>query len=402
MAADLTSVDAALKETWTENRLAEQLYNENPLLARIKRLKSTQVGQAAVTPIHTGRNHGYTALPAGGGTFNTAGQQELKQATWQYTHHNVPVKIQGSVIDGTRNDSLSVVEAVDLEVEGALSDLNRQLTRQLFMDGNARIATCGTTTAATEVELEAVSGFNAIERGWLAPGVVVDIGTAADEDADIASATITAVEESSSTPSITIGSAITTDSSDFVSVANARAGTTVYEMNGLGNVVDAADTLGGLTVSAVPTWKSYEDSTSQALSLPIMMDANRKVTQKTGKSANYVVTSLKQQQKFYQLVQAQVRFAGDSNTGAGDVDGVHFNGMTVYAQPDCKNEHMYFLTIDDLLIVSAGDPKWPNRISGGNILKEVANEDAFASYVNVRMNLGARRRNSHAKLTGLT
>lgn len=401
--ADLTSVDAALKETWTEDKLAEQLYNENPLLKRIRRLKSTQVGQKAVTPIHTGRNHGYTALPANGGTLNDAGQQELKQAEWQYKHHNVQVKVQGSVIDGTRNDSLSVVEAVDLEVEGAISDLERQLTRQLFMDGNARIATCGTTTAAAEVELEAISGFNAIERGWLAPGVIVDIGTAANEVADVDGVAITAVEESSSTPSITLASGTpTTDGSDFVSLKNSRSGATSYEMNGLGNVIDSADTLGGITVASTPSWKSYEDSASQALTLPLMMDVNRKVQQKTGKPSNYIVTSLKQQQKFYQLVQAQVRFSGDSGMGAGNVDGVQFNGMTVYAQPDCKNEHMFFLTIDDLLIVSAGDPKFQNRITGGNILTWIQGQDAFGAYVNVRHELGARRRNSHGKLTGLT
>src|SRR4051812_14150233 len=131
MAADLTSVDAALRETWTESRLAEQLYQGNPLLDKVKKLKTTQVGQQAVTPIHTGRNWGYTPLPAAGGSLNAAGQQALAQATWQYTHHNQQVKIQGSAIDGTRGDALSVAEVVDLEVSGALDDLNRQLTRQL-------------------------------------------------------------------------------------------------------------------------------------------------------------------------------------------------------------------------------------------------------------------------------
>src|SRR5512144_2320378 len=116
MAADLTSVDAALKETWTESRLAEQLYQKNPFLDKIKKFRNTQVGQQAVTPIHTGRNWSYTALPAAGGTLNAAQNQGLAQATWQYTHHHTQVAIQGSAIDGTRGDALSVAEVVDLEV----------------------------------------------------------------------------------------------------------------------------------------------------------------------------------------------------------------------------------------------------------------------------------------------
>ena len=266
MAADLTSVDAALRETWTENRLAEQLYQENPFLARIKRLNNTQVGQQAVTPIHTGRNWGYTALPAAGGTLNSAGQQELKQATWQYTHHHVQVKIQGSAIDGTRGDALSVAQVVDMEVEGALTDLNRQLTRQLFMDGNALVAQCGTTTASTTVVLNATSGFNALERGWLGIGAAVDIGTTASEATIADGVSITAVNESSSSPTITIsGAAVSTTSSHYVSFKNARSGSTSYEMNGLGNVVSTSADLGGLSVAAVPSWASpLVDSTTQA------------------------------------------------------------------------------------------------------------------------------------------
>jgi hypothetical protein len=402
MAADLTSVDAALKETWTESRLAEQLYQQNPLLDKVKKLKTTQVGQQAVTPIHTGRNWGYTALPAAGGTLNTAGQQELKQATWQYTHHNTQVKIQGSAIDGTRGDALSVAEVVDLEVTGALGDLNRQLTRQLFMAGDSLVAQCGTTSAATTVVLNATSGFNAIERGWLAIGSVVDIGTTANEVLRADGVTITGVTESSTAPTFTLAGAITTASTDFVSLKNSRSGTTSYEMNGLANIVSTSATLGGLTVAAAPSWASPQvDSTSQALTLPLMYNSCRKVYQKTGKDPNYVLTSPKQLQAAYNLAQAQVRFTSDS-VSFGNVEGTNIMGMNMYRQPDCPNEAMYFLTVEDLLIVSAGDPFWQNKIAGANILQWVQGEDAYGAKITVRMNLGARRRNSHAALTGLT
>jgi hypothetical protein len=401
--ADPTTYGGALKSTYTENRLAEQLYDENPLLREIRKRKVVQVGEEARTPVHTGRNWGYTPLPASGGTLNPAGQQEIKRAVWQYKHHNMQVKIQGSAIDATKGDALAVAEVIDTEVAGAVGDLERQLTRQLFMSGDALIAQCGTTAAVAEVELNATTGFNAIERGWLAPGAYVDIGTTANEVAIADGIQITAVEESSTTPSITLASGTyTTTNAHYVSIRNARVGTTSYEMNGLPVIVDSTADLGGLSPATTPSWASYEDSTSQALTLPLMYTANRKVMQKTGKGSNYVVTSLKQQEKFYGLVQAQVRFAGDQNLGAGNVDGVRFNGMTVYAQPDCPNEHMYFLTIDDLLLASSGDPAWQNKFTGGETLAWIQNEDAYGGKVTVRHELGARRRNSHAKLTGLT
>jgi hypothetical protein len=173
-------------------------------------------------------------------------------------------------------------------------------------------------------------------------------------------------------------------------------------MNGLGNIVSTSASLGGLSVASVPTWASPSvDTTSQALTLPLMYTACRKVFQKTGKDPNYVATSPKQLQAAYALAQAQVRFSSD-NVSFGNVEGTDINGMKLYRAPDCKNEDMFFLTVEDLLLVSAGDPFWQNKIAGANILNWIQGTDQYGAKITVRLNLGARRRNSHAALRGLT
>lgn len=409
--ANLTTLDAALKETWTESRLAEQLYQQNPLLDKIEKLKTTQVGQQAVTPIHTGRNWGYTTLAASGGTLNAAGTQSMAQATWQYTHHNMQVQIQGAAIDGTRGDPLSVAEVVDLEVTGAVNDLNRQLTRQLFGDGDGIVAKLGLTSSSTTVVLDVASGFNAIERGWIAPGSFIDIGPAGDADSTYAGQYVKTVTESSTAPTLTFsaslgGSAVTatTATTDRLSLVGSRSRSdgSSLEMNGLGNVVSTSATLGGLTVASSPVWASPSvDATSQALTLPLMYAQSRKVYQKTGKEPTWMVTSPKQMENTYKLLQTQIRFASDS-VSAGGVENQKINGMTPVRMPDCKNEDMWFLTVEDLLLVSAGDPYWQNKIAGGNILNWIQDSDSYGSKITVRLNLGARRRNSHAALRGLT
>lgn len=404
--ANLTTLDAALKETWTEDRLAEQLYQGNPLLEKIKKLRTTQVGQQAVTPIHTGRNWGYTPLPPGGGTLNAAGTQSLTQATWQYTHHHQQVQVQGAAIDGTRGDALSVAEVVDLEVSGALNDLNRQLTRQLFMDGDG-LVTSFTTATSTTLPLTLTSGFDALERGWLGVGTKIMLGTATNSTSISASETISAISESVTAPTITIGNSLTVGATIFASMLGSRLAGAVaagasYEMSGLGAVVSTTATLGGLSVAANPTWQSPSvDATVQALTLPLMYLAARKVYQKTGKEPNWIVTAPKQLEAAYKLLQAQVRFASD-NVSAGGVESTSINGMAVVRQPDCKNEDMWFLTTDDLLLVTAGDPYWQNKIAGGNILNWVQDSDSYGGKITVRLQLGARRRNSHAALRGLT
>ena len=401
MAATVSTIQAALKETWTEQRIAEQLYQDNPILDRAKKLKNTQMGEYALTPIHTGRNWGWSATSASPSTLNDAGQQAYAQAQWQYTHQHQQIKIQGSAIDQTRGDALSVASVVDEEVSGAVNDLNRNLSRQIFGDGSGQIAQCGTTSSSTTVQLNATSGFNALERGWLDVGAVVDIGTSANPTSIASGVSITAVDVANSTITIS-GSAVSTTSSAYVSLKGARSGSTSYEMNGLHNIVSESADLGGLTVASNPQWAASVDSTSQALTLPLLYEQNSKVAQKTGRPADFVVTGLKQQRKAYALAQAQVRFASDSKLTVGSVEGVDINGVKLYAVPDCKNEDIFFLTIGDVLSVSAGDPYWQDKVTGGQILEWSQGTDSYVGKLTVRMQLGCRRRNSHAKLSGLT
>lgn len=401
MAATVSSVQAALKETWTEQRIAEQLYQDNPILDRAKKLKNTQMGEYALTPIHVGRNWGWSATSTSPSSLNDAGQQAYAQAQWSYTHQHQQIKIQGSAIDQTRGDALSVASVVDEEVSGAVNDLNRNLSRQIFGDGSGQIAQCGTTSSSTTVQLNATSGFNALERGWLDVGAVIDIGTSASPSSIAAGVSITAVDTANSTITIS-GSAVSTTSSHYVTLKGARSGSTSYEMNGLHNIVSASADLGGLTVAANPQWAASVDSTSQALTLALLYEQNSKVAQKTGKPADFVVTGLKQQRKAYALAQAQVRFASDSKLTVGSVEGVDINGVKLYAVPDCKNEDIFFLTIGDVLSVSAGDPYWQDKVTGGQILEWSQGTDSYVGKLTVRIQLGCRRRNSHAKLSGLT
>jgi hypothetical protein len=402
MPADPSTIQAALKETWTEERIAEQLYNDNPVLSRVKRLKNTQMGEYALTPIHIGRNWGFSTTSSSGGTLNSAGNQSYAQAQWSYTNQHVQVKIQGSAIDQTKGDALSVASVVDEEVSGAVNDLNRNLSRQIFMDGSAQIAQCGTTSSSTTVQLNTTSGYNAIERGWIGVGAVVDIGTSANPTSIASGVSVTATDLANSTITIS-GSAVSTTSSAYVSLKGTRSGSTSYEMNGLRNIISTSATLGGLATASYPEWVAAGvDSTSQAITLALLYTQNSVIAQKTGKPADFVVTGLKQQRKAYTLLQAQVRYANDSSTPTGGVDGVDINGVKLFAVPDCQNEAVYFLTIGDVFTVSAGDPYWQSRITGGETLAWVQGEDAYAGKITTRMQLGVRRRNSHAALTGLT
>lgn len=402
MAATLTAYNDALKRIWTQDKLEEQIYQDTPLLSRIEKLTRHKVGEVARVPLHVSRNGGYTALPAGGGALNTAGNQGISKAQYNYTNHHQQIAIQGDAIDGTSSNALSVAEVIDTEVKGALTDLKRQLQRQLFLNGDALIAQCRASDS-NNVDLNTTSGRNAIDRGWLFVGQPVDVGTTTIEDDIVNGSTITAVDSSLYAFTVAAGNITTEDTGDYVSQKDARDGTTSYEMNGLQNLVDTASDFAGLTVAGEPTWAAAgEDSTSQALTLSLMLQQDQKIHQKTGSKADFVVTGLKQERKFYELLQQQVRYSSDSGLNAGNQENVKWKGMEFICDPDCQDEYMYFGKLKHLFIVAIDKPYWQSKVTGGNILDWRQGYDEYGAKLTYRLNLATNRRNAFTKLSALT
>ena len=399
--ASVTTIDNILKEVWTESRVAEQLYQSNPILDRIKKLKNTTTGQQAQTTVHVGRNEGFSLTSNAGTTaLNAATNQSYAQATWNYKHAHQQVKIDGAAIDQSSGDVNALASVIDEEMTGAVNDLSRKIGMYLQIGSTGYVATCGTTSGSTTVTLNAADAANAFKSGWLDVGTVVDIGTATNEDADVNGEAITAISVANGTIDVT--SSITTDSSDFVTISNTRLNSTSYAPNGLPDIVGTAS-FAGVDPATFSSWKAANvDSTAQALSLSLLYQQNQNVAQKTGKTPTYVVTGLKQQRKAYELAQAQVRFAGDSGLGVGSVDSVNINGVNLFGTPDVKNECIWFLTPEDIFTISAGDPYWQDKITGGKRLEWQQGYDAYVGKLTYRFNLGCRRRNSHAALTGLS
>jgi hypothetical protein len=395
MAATLTAYNAALKRIYPHERLEEQLYQDTPVLSKIEKTERFSIGELARVPLHVSRNGGYTALPAGGGTLNTAGNQGLNKAEYTYTHHHQPIAIQGDVLDQTNGNSLSVANVLTTEVDGALTDLRRALQRQLYLNGDALIARCKASDT-NDVDLN-YSGVEAITRGWIYEGMQFDLGTTASETAIVDGGTVTAVAADQFTSDS--GNVTTEGTTHYVSHKNARTGTTSYEMNGLRNIVSSTATLGGLTPSSTSIWQAANvDTTAQPLTLSLMLQQDQAVHQKTGKKADTVVTGLKQARKFYELLQQQVRFSGDGAIGAGDDEAPSWNGMKIFTDPDCWDEDMYFLQLKHLFLVAIDKPYWQNKHTGGDILTWSQGTDSYVAKISYRINLATDRRNAFARL----
>ena len=396
MAATLTAYNAALKRIYTPERIEEQLYNETPFLNRVEKTDKYSIGELGRSVIHLSRNGGFTALPDGGGTLNTAGNQGFNKAEYTYNHFHQPIDIQGDVLDQTSSNSLSLASALDTEVSGALTDLRRAIQRQLYLNGDALIARCKTSDS-NDVDLN-YSGEEAIARGWIYVNQLVDVGTTADEVAISNGVTVSAIASDSFTSSA--GNVTTEGTTHYVSHKDSRAATTSYEMNGLRNIVSTTATLGGLDPATVTVWQAAGNTTaSQPLTLSLMLQQDQAIHQKTGKKANFVLTGLKQARKFYELLQQQVRFSSDTSLAAGAQESnPKWNGMEIFTDPDCWDGDMYFGQLEHLFILQARKLYWQNVHTGGEAITWAQGTDKYVGKLTYRLELGTRRRNAFSRL----
>lgn len=398
MAATISAWNDALKRVYSSDSIVEQLYQENPFLDKLEKQTKYSPGETVRTVVHTQRAGGFTVLPDGGGTLNTAGNQGIAKAEWDYTHQHMPIAIQGDLIDSSDNNAKTVGEALPAHVDGALNDLRKQITRQLFGNGDGLIVACRTSDS-NNVDLNATAGAQVLKRGWIHVGSRIDVGTTSDPVTDVDNDVVTVVDRANVAVTVSAGSEASEATTDYVSNANSRAGSTSYEANGLRNIVSASATLGGLTVAAQDEWAAANvDTTAQALTISLVLQQIQEVEQR-GSTPDFLLTGLKQRRKLFEQLQQQVRFEPKS-TSVKDV--VSWDGLELHAHPDCWDEDLYVGKMEHLFPVAASKPYWPNKHTGGDILSWQQGSDAYVSKLTYRWNLGCDRRNAFARLGGLT
>jgi hypothetical protein len=411
MADTLANILDLTKEVWTQDRLEKVFYNENRFLDKIEKTNKYSIGRKALVPLELQLPGGYSAVPtAGSAGLNAADALHVDTAEYTLTNHWQQVAIEAAAMG--QADSVGVrstVDQVNQTVESNLAALRREINRQVVGNGDALIAKCTTTTSSNTILLDPTGyGYDAIVRGWLRVGQTVDIGTTAAEGTIAADVVITAVSESSTAPSITVsGSAVSTTTSHYISIANARLATASYESSGLRTIAgSASSTIGTLAPASVNQWKPASVDTSTTLvSLDLLLNLQKAVYQKTGKWPKYVTTSPKQCANLYSLFQNQVRFNGD-NPSAGNVESFTWNGMEIVCDPDIPDRELYMLTTDNFFVVTDGKfgkPTWASAITGsGSPLEWKQGTTQFVDALYYPFQLAINRRDSHASAIGLT
>jgi hypothetical protein len=167
--------------------------------------------------------------------------------------------------------------------------------------------------------------------------------------------------------------------------------------NGLGNLVEASGTVGGINraTSGNEYWRSYEENTSGALTLAQMATAYNSVS--VGNDhPDMVLTTQTLFEKYESLLQPQLRYT-DTKTADAGFQNLLFKAAPVVYDTHCTSGVVYFLNSKYLTLVGHSS-KWFAQT------QFVSPEDVDARYALIMCygNLTVRNAAKQGKLTAKT
>lgn len=176
MGQNLTNFDAMLKEFYPRDVVMDLVKQRAPFYFEFKKSKRISAdGRRVIQPIHTARNTGTSALGEGG-LLPTAGNQGYADLTIPYKYVYGRVDISGPVMKQTRTSQGAFDDVMEQEIEGAIKDGARDLSRQVQGFGRGDLcALSGTSASATQALIngQGVADNDDIPGRFLAAGMIV-------------------------------------------------------------------------------------------------------------------------------------------------------------------------------------------------------------------------------------
>jgi hypothetical protein len=273
------------------------------------------------------------------------------------------------------------------------------------------VAKCAVTDVSevAYIQLDTGEGKEAIRKGQLYPGMLVQIGTGADIDAVSDTVEISAVDYANARITLATQPTVDTTANHYVFRAGSgfnggatASGSRSYEIDGIKRIVaDAAPTSGSNTFGEIdPYTKTWWDNKRINVNAQLTLDdiqQGMNLVRLEGNAPTVMVTSLGIQREIYNLMEDQVRYVDpESMTYVKGYKTLEYGGMPIVSDIDAPYGHIYMIDESTLKVFS--DQDWHFLDADGQTLRQKTDLDAFEAIMTRYMNLGVTKRSNHAVL----
>src|SRR5215475_538588 len=317
----LTSFDAILKNVY-RGPIVELLNQETYLIDQLSKTNVNDMGaftgRQLVFPVHTSRNRGRGAT-TDGGALATAGVQGYLDGIVSIRYFDQGIELSDMVIKQSERDEGAFVRALNSEMDGAMQDLRKDISRMSYGTGDGLLATiAGTPGAGTSITVDTgqyIAVGDQVAILLKATGAVTN---------GVASAQVTAVSYTGTAGSATQANAtLTIDTTTAGATSNTYGvylvGDRNNETDGLQNICSTGRTLHQINSSTYPVWDSNVISAGNANpSEDLFMQLAQRIRQRSGKNVDLFLTTLGVQRRLANTYASQKRF--------NDAQAVKING----------------------------------------------------------------------------
>lgn len=285
---NLTLANAVLKDDY-KGPLRKQINDATKALAQFEKNHEDIVGAQAVIPCHVGRNTGVGSRKEGE-VMPAAGNQRTVQATVPVRSHYGRIRFTKQVITRMESDRGAFVRAIKLETDGLKSDATRDQSRQVWNPtSDGALATCGTTSASTTVQLATTTPEQRLLD--IREGMRLDIGTASNPQSIASDRLVSSVDLTNKTVTVD-GAAVTTTSAAFLFRQGAGGTSTDQrELTPVPYMVKDTGSLQGIDPATEPIWAALVDDNG-SVTTPLSENMVEKIVQRSENRSGKMVDSL--------------------------------------------------------------------------------------------------------------
>lgn len=398
VALDLTNAAGALKKFYLPG-VRKQINNKCLLLEQVQAGDEHVEGDEWVLSLHVQRNSGVGATTESG-TTPTAGNQKYVFARDSMKEIRGRIEITGRVIKAMASNKGSFVRAIDSEMKGVTNDAYRDMNRQLAGTGDGVIATCGTTSSSATIQLLATTPKSAMRQ--LEIGMAVDVGTVPSPTTVASARTITAVDATNKTITVSGATLSTTSGTHFI--FRSGAGGTGVETHGLQEIVKASGTLFNVDPSTYTVWKSYaKDAASGPVNDPLLEEVMDEIDLASGQEIDLWLTSYGVYREYgnYLTVMKRAQDKVDLKggfKGLSILSGSREAGLT--RERDIPDGKAFALNTSHLFAPTMSD--WEFMEEDGAVFSRVANKNAYEATLYRFMDFATDQRNAHGVVNSIS
>lgn len=404
---DLAGLSAVLKE-WYIGPVNEQLNQEVMVTQLLDVTDENLEGLKAVVPLHSSRSGGIGSR-AERAQLPNAGAQGYNRAEYQLKYHYARVEVTGQSIQRTNSDRGAFLQAFKAELSYIRKDVQNDMSRQFYGDGSATVAIVLDAAGANSAT-QTLQDKEAIFKGFIYVGMVVDILKTSDNSVVASAKTVTDVDLAAGTVTFDAAVDLTPTPTDFRIVRSGnRTGAVVDEIDSGLQAIIGTGALGGINPATAGKkfWQGLVDATFGAtLELDDLMQTYNRVDNSGARADQTIVMmtpGLLRRLFTSTSFSSPIQFV-NTTTLRGGFEKLSFAAgagpMTIYADRLHPWGQVSFVDKDAIKAYSPAD--WAFLDRDGLTIRWVPDYDAFQALLFRYLNLGASRRNTSARLTGFT